>query len=347
MGSCAAERVLLVRQQASSREGMRRMRRMVRPMSTSTALAPSVRAAFGALVDYAGLFPPAKLSMAQAVSTYDAARRGPHAWMLGRFIVPASRLAELIETIGGREAFALSVIVDAEADARRWFASAQQSLGEITRYRVKEARIRIEALEAPLPPLLSLRETYDATLGQLAGLVALAGLRDVEIYAEWPHDERWLDLLPAAMTAAARARLGAKIRCGGVTPEAFPSVADVAAFLDAAATEHVAFKATAGLHHPVRHYNAEAGVMMHGFLNLLAAGALSHRVSRETLEQIVAEEDPAAFCFDDESMSWRDDRVALDEIAAARRDDFVAYGSCSFSEPVDDLTALAILPRDV
>jgi hypothetical protein len=318
---------------------------MVRAMSTSTALAPSARAAFGALVDYAGLFPPAKLAMADAVAEYDAARHGPHAWMLGRFVVPASRLAELIEAIGTRDAFALSVIVDAEADPRRWFGSAQRSLGAIAGYRVSGPKIRIEALEAPLPPLLSQRETYDAALGQFAGLVARAGLRDLEVYAEWPRDDRWHELLPAAMTAAARSRLGAKIRCGGVTADAFPSVADVAAFLDAAATEHVPFKATAGLHHPVRHHNAEAGVTMHGFLNLLAAATLAHRVSRETLEQILAEEDPAAFHFDDESMAWRDDRVALDDIAAARRDDFVSYGSCSFSEPVEDLTALAILPR--
>ena len=318
---------------------------MVRAMSTSTALAPSVRAAFRALVDYAGLFPPAKLAMADAVAEYDAARRGPHAWMLGRFIVPASRLAELIDAIGSRDAFALSVIVDAEADARRWFGSAQQSLAEIARYRDDAPAIRIEALEAPLPPLLSRRETYDATLGQLAGLVAHARLRDLDVYAEWPRDDRWSELLPGAITAAARSRLGAKIRCGGLTADAFPSVAEVAAFLDAAAAEHVRFKATAGLHHPIRHYNAEAEVTMHGFLNLLAAATLAHRVSPETLEQILAEEDPAAFHFGDEAMAWREDRVTLSEIDAARRDDFAAYGSCSFSEPVEDLTALAILPH--
>jgi hypothetical protein len=318
---------------------------MVRAMGTSTALAPSARAAFSALVDYAGLFPPAKLAMADAVAEYDAARSGPHAWMLGRFVVPASRIAELLEAIGAREPLALSVIVDADPDPRRWFGSAQRSLGDVARHRTNEPRIQINALEAPLPPLLTQRETYDATLGQLAGLVARAGLRDLEIYAEWPRDERWHELLPGAMTAAARSRLGAKIRCGGVTPGAFPSVADVAAFLDAAATEHVPFKATAGLHHPLRHHNTTAGVPMHGFLNLLAAAALAHRVSRETLEQILAEEDPAAFRFDDDSMAWRDDSVALDEIATSRGEDFIAYGSCSFSEPVDDLTALAILPR--
>jgi hypothetical protein len=313
-------------------------------MSTSTVLMPSVRAAFGALVDYAGLFPPAKLSMAAAAAEYDAARRGPHAWMLGRFIVPASRIAELLEAAAGYEPFALSVIVDADPDARRWFGSAHRVLGEIADLRREGTRAFVEVLEAPLPPLLSARDTYDATLGQLAGLLARASLRDLPVYAEWPRDARWLELLPGAMTAAARSRLGAKIRCGGVTPDAFPSVADVAAFVDAAATEHVPFKATAGLHHPVRHRDAALGTFMHGFLNLLAAAALAHRVSRETLEQIVGEEDPQAFRFEGASFAWREDRVALEELAAARADDFVSYGSCSFSEPVEDLQALAILP---
>jgi hypothetical protein len=313
-------------------------------MSTSTVLAPSVRAAFGALVDYAGLFPPAKLAMAAAVAEYEVARRGPHAWMLGRFIVPASRLQELLESVDGIEPFALSVIVDAELDARRWFALAQRSLAEIARYRHEQPKLHIEAIEAPLPPLLTQRETYDATLGQFSGLVAHAHLRELPVYAEWPRDGRWHELLPGGMTAAARTRLGAKIRCGGLGPEQFPTVADVAAFIDAAATEHVPFKATAGLHHPVRHRNAATGLTMHGFLNLVAAAALAHRVSRETLEQIIGEEDPTAFTFEDDSFAWRDDRVNLDELTTSRKDDFIAYGSCSFSEPVDDLIALGILP---
>jgi hypothetical protein len=314
-------------------------------MSTSMVLAPSVRVAFDALVDYAGLFPPAKLPMRAAVDEYEAARRGPHAWMLGRFIVPGSRLAELLEAVGTLEPFALSVIVDAEPDARRWFGAAARLFGEIAQVHREERGVRVEVLEAPLPPLLSQRETYDATIGQFAGLVSRAGLRDVVAYAEWPRDERWAELLPGAMEAASRARIGAKIRCGGVTAAAFPSVAELAAFVDAAAAEHVPFKATAGLHHPVRHLDAASGFVMHGFLNLLAASVLAHRVSRETLEQILAEEDASAFSFDEVSLAWRDDRVALDDLGTARREDFVAYGSCSFDEPVEDLQALAILPR--
>jgi hypothetical protein len=314
-------------------------------MSTSTALRPSVRAAFSALIDYAGLFPPAKLGMAEALAEYRAARKGPFAWMLGRFIVPASRLSELLALAGGGdgERLPLSVIIDADAEPRRWFGSAQRLLAEVSRVHGTQAEVAVEALEAAIPPPLTLRETHDSTIGQLAGLVSHAHLRDLPLFVELPRGDRWLELLPGGLVAAARARAGVKVRCGGISADAFPPVDELAAFIDAAAAEQVPFKATAGLHHPVRHHNAASGFTMHGFLNLLAAAALAHRVDRAAIESILAEEDPRAFGFDDLTMAWRDDRVSVADLAAAREDAFVAYGSCSFSEPVDDLIALSIL----
>lgn len=63
------------------------------------------------IVDYAGLFPPAELGMAEAAREYDRARSGPERWMLGRFVVPHARLAEL-----GPRDWELSVIVDRPLD---------------------------------------------------------------------------------------------------------------------------------------------------------------------------------------------------------------------------------------
>lgn len=310
-------------------------------MSTSTLL-PSVRTAFTALVDYAGLFPPAKLEMRAAVDEYAAARSSGQAWMLGRFIVPASRMKEL-QAVAEDDRRALSVIVDAQNDARAWFNSAQAVFTDVAGRRA--AGVRVEALEVPLPPLATRRETYDATLGQCAMLAERTGLRDLPIYIELPRDERFDELIPGAFAALARYRLGAKIRCGGIVPEAYPTVEQVAAFVAAARSEGVPFKATAGLHHPLRHFNEAAGVTMHGFLNLLAATIFATKADAGELRQMLAEEDAAAFRFDDRSFSWRDRSAALDEIAAAREHGFVSYGSCSFSEPVDDLSALNILPK--
>ena len=49
------------------------------------------------LVDYAGLFPPAALAMAEAARRYAAYLGSPEAWMLGRFVVPVERLDELAD----------------------------------------------------------------------------------------------------------------------------------------------------------------------------------------------------------------------------------------------------------
>lgn len=310
-------------------------------MSVSNELRGSVRVAFEALIDYAGLFPPAKLAMAQAVDAYMPAQKGPQAWMLGRFIVPASRIGELRGA-----ALPLCVILDVELDPRGWFGAAGTALGELAGLRERDPSLRIEALEVPLAPLLTRRETFDASIGQLGALLDRAGFGDLPAYVELPAGSAAGELLAGAMAALARARLGAKLRCGGVTADAFPSVEAVAAFIASAAVAGVPFKATAGLHHPVRHYNAPSGFTMHGFLNVLAAATFAPRVDFERLTAIVAEEDPAAFGFDAQAFSWRDERADIAELQRTRGRAFAAYGSCSFSEPVEDLVALGILERN-
>jgi len=302
-------------------------------MTTSTALRASVRTAFAALIDYAGLFPPAKLPIAQARAEYESARAGPQAWMLGRFIVPATLLVETADAIGAP----LSVIADGTVDLLERLAAMRTSGS-----RIEALEIPIAKSISPLRTVLSADEIRDVT-GEFESDITTVGLRDVPVYVEIPRAAPWWPMLPAVMSALGRMQLRAKLRCGGVTAEAFPSVDDVADFIAAAASAGVAFKATAGLHHPVRHVDPATGFTMHGFLNILVAAALTPRLDRGTLLRVIAEEDPAAFAFDDTSLAWRDQRVELDAIAEVRRDAFVSYGSCSFSEPIEDLTALGML----
>jgi hypothetical protein len=297
------------------------------------ALRASVRAAFDGLIDYAGLFPPAKLPLADAQREYQSARRGSHAWMLGRFIVPAALAIETGASPEGR----LSVIVDPDVD----------SLAAVGALRAHD--VRIEALEIPLQrtvspfrELLSSDEVLDI-LGALEADLTVAKLRDLPTYVELPWTRPWRGVMTETLETLARFALGAKMRCGGVTAEAFPTVDDVAEFIAAAHAANVAFKATAGLHHPIRHRDRSSGFMMHGFLNLIAAAALAPIVDVETVRRIVAEEDASAFAFHAGSFAWRGERISVEQIERARREAFVAYGSCSFAEPVEDLTALGIL----
>jgi hypothetical protein len=149
------------------------------------------------------------------------------------------------------------------------------------------------------------------------------------------------------LDAVQRAGCFAKLRTGATTPQAIPAIEEVAAFILACAERRLAFKATAGLHHPVRAahaltYEANAPqATMHGFLNVFLAAAFAWHGERD-IEPILAETDPAAFRFD-EFAHWRDQRLRIAQIQEARSHFAHSFGSCSFEEPVADLEALGLL----
>ena len=254
------------------------------------------QALFERLIDHAALFPPASMSMPDAVAADRAARAGEHAWMLDRFIVPASRLGELPP-----EMPRLSVVLDR---------------GEGDLEAVAEAPHEVELVEGRIDPAW-IPDTQALVEQKLPGVRAFWELSPGRG-------------LRGAVAAVREAGAGAKIRCGGTT---LPSVQEVADFIVACREAEVPFKATAGLHHPIRSGDR------HGFLNLLAATVLEDADT----EAIVGEEDPAAFALDADGLTVHGRRADPAQIAEARAERFVAYGSCSFSEPVEDLTALGLL----
>jgi hypothetical protein len=136
--------------------------------------------------------------------------------------------------------------------------------------------------------------------------------------------ETYLEGLGLDVVKAVGAR--AKVRCG---PEA-PPVELLAELIRGCRSVGIAFKATAGLHHAVRTDTH------HGFLNLLAAAVFGDE------ERALAEEDAGAFLPGD-TFRWRDREATADEVAEVRRSLFVSIGSCSFSEPVEELEALGWL----
>ena len=253
-------------------------------------------ALLGRLIDHAALFPPASLDMPEAVAADERARASEHAWMLDRFIVPASRLGEL-----PAEMPPLSVVLDGGEGDLEAVATTPHEVGLV------EARID----PAWIP------DTQALVREKLPGVRAFWELSPGRG-------------LTGAVAAVREAGAGAKLRCGGTT---LPSVEEVAAFVAACRDAGVPFKATAGLHHPIR--SGER----HGFLNLLAAAVFADG----DLEAILGEEDPAAFTLDEHGFGVHDRRADAETIAIARAERFVAYGSCSFDEPVEDLTALGIL----
>jgi hypothetical protein len=261
------------------------------------------------LIDDAGLFPPARKPMARALADHRAARAGAHAWMLGRFLCPASRLAELAQA-GPDPDWRLGAI----ADGGDW----------------RDVLARVAAYDGP--------GTVDAIELKLPGVLDEAP-QGIELFVEVPTaDAR--TLTSELERLAADGRAGAKIRCGGASPDAFPSDEAVARFVAECVRLGLPFKATAGLHHPFRTRDDQIGVLQHGFVNLLAATALA--AADGTV--IIAEADPDAFELGADGLRWRD-RVADADTLARARGLFAAYGSCSFEEPVADLVTYGILER--
>ena len=326
---------------------------------TTDSTTASLRALMRDLIDYAGLFPPATLDMATAVRRYEQYRRGPAAWLLGRFIVPAGRLAELgeaaSELLDPALPLRLSVLARGGASSEEFLANIEDAMSQIADFQASHgAAVRIEMLECPLPAdILDTLNLMDDS--RLFGRVAdrAEPLGDAPIYFEVAPSERWAERVALAIEAIAdynrsvgRRATGFKLRCGGTPDPAFPSAEQIAYVLDLCQAARVPLKATAGLHHPVRHFDAQSNHMRHGFFNLFGAGMLAwtHGLSMNSLVAIVQDQDATSFHFGDDRFTWKEWGVATDQLARLRREAFISYGSCSFTEPVEDLHVLGYLP---
>ncbi len=250
------------------------------------------RIALSGLLDYAGPFPPARLPIPEAEAEYRRLRASPAAWFVGRFIVPASGLAE----VGGAD-LPLSVVLDAPG--------------------------------VELPPSVVMVETKGDVPDRLPPVT-------VVVEVPW-RDEA--EMLARLKELAGTNRL-AKLRCGGLTTEAFPPPEWVAAFQHACRDLALRYKLTAGLHQPLRHVDPATGFAHHGFVNLLAADALgrAHDLDVTEMGAIAAEEDGDAFGLTADGLRWRHLHATGADLERARRHGFAAFGSCDAQEP---LAALA------
>jgi hypothetical protein len=297
------------------------------------------RALLGSLIDHAALFPPASMTVNAAVAEDREARGGAYGWMLARFVCPASLLEEVRDGFGGwAETPSLSVVLDGvgQTDEASWSEALEGDTQAVAA--ALDAGAPVTAVELRLP---------SPRPGSAALVAAQAVLRPLrtEVYLELLPGEGWRNNVPAAIGAAAAIGARAKLRCGGETAAAVPPVELVALALASCRDSGVVLKATAGLHHPVRHTDEATGITMHGFLNLLAAAALgaAHNLRPSGLESVLAEEDPGAFDITREELRVDGQRASGEEIAAARRHLFASYGSCSWREPVEDLRELGVI----
>lgn len=293
----------------------------------------SVRSLLAGAIDYAGLFPPSQLSMSEAVINYALNRSSQHNWMLGRFVLPVARLSEFLD---------IASHYFSHAGQRNWRLSvlAGENINETVRQIVNfnelnRSNVIIDSLEVKAN-----------TVSKIENTVSLLP-KDLTTYFEIGIGDNFVDLISTLAFRGVRA----KLRTGGVVPEDFPRSSEVIKFVRACVAANVPFKATAGLHHPIRCFrpltyapNGPKGTM-HGFLNLfLMTGFARKSVKPKMLEELMEEEFDEVFKFDESSVYWRDSNILnVTEIEQLRIAGINSFGSCSFDEPVADLQGLGIL----
>ena len=275
--------------------------------------------------------------MATAARNYARYREGDTRWALGRFVVPATRLREfekaaenMLPSRPSGEPWRLTVLLGADLPG---------DLRSIDEFNCRHAAGGSAAVAADVV------EARAASVDAVTGL--LTAMPDsLQAYVEVPADPD-----PAPLMSAIAAQRGrAKIRTGGVTPDAFPPAREVVRFIARAVELGVPFKATAGLHHPLRAdypltYEPDSlrGTMF-GFLNVfLAAAFMARGMDAQAAERLMEESSPGSLTVLDQAIEWRGHRLGIEDIHAARGRTIVSFGSCSFTEPIGELAALGLL----
>ena len=329
----------------------------------------SLRTFMNGLVDYAGLFPPADLPLDKAINEYFEQLKSDNSAMLSRFIIPISKLNDLddfIPLFSDVGSLRLSVLGGGGKTDDEYLSKIKQNITNINEYRGKHSdKIQIDVIECKMATNSPSKSTMqEATTllneNELTHYHEFTELPDVGINYSTNEDESSWDevIVPTVELISKMKGAGVKLRCGGVVKEAFPSVEQVAAMIQTCVLAKAPMKFTAGLHHPIRHFADEYDEFMHGFINTFGAGIfattfptpknLQEKYRMFTLlSHMIDDQNAENFSFTNDSMIWkvRDDRdtefeIDTEKIEKVREKGMISYGSCSFQDPIDDLTQL-------
>jgi len=329
--------------------------------ASDSLVTPSLQTLLHEILDYAGLFPPADLSLARAIQNYAEYRHEEEAWMLSRFVLPVRRLPDLTShrhLFKDGAPYVFSVLGTGGATPDSFLEAFSRDLDVIDTFDdAHGGRAQVDVMEVPLPDALvgAPRADVASFLDTLNRTLVANGTAKLDLFLELPMQPDAVEGLPDVCAAVAehnsrqavpaRTLTGLKVRCGGGEPSDVPAVDDLAALIVACRDAGIPFKATAGLHHPVRHYDDGLDTDMHGFLNVFAAGVLAaeHDLNRADVQTILLEDTADNFRFRKDAFAWRDLTVSLDGIQHARDTFAQSFGSCSFEEPIDHLRDLELL----
>jgi len=293
------------------------------------------------LIDYAGLFPPAKLEIEPSLKNYAEYIQSTDKWMMSQFIIPVSRLneipADLMKKYSKEFPLKLSLI---SGNICNDIATVNQFIN------MNNNSTIFTGYESQISDLA----TFPQSLLDVHQLRKKQNLNFESFYEVSPNDN-WINQMNEVVSIISQfnaehdAGVGFKLRCGGVEASMFPPAENIAQTILACRDASVSMKFTAGLHHPVRHYSKSVKTRMYGFFNIFIGGMIAHKFNLEIdpLTTILMDENPENFTFDDNGLYLKTYSISNLEIQNYRQKAFISYGSCSFSEPREDLQQLGLL----
>ena len=317
----------------------------------------SVKTLLNGLFDYAGLFPPASLPLEEAIREYMDHRSDPDAWMMGPFVVPVSRLDEVVSLSAlftTESPVSFDVLPRRAPSTAEFHESLREDLSTCAQFETQmQGKASVDALEFSFPSDALLDgKTAVRSIHQVRSILEGAERGPLAVFAEISRSENYLQQLPLyflglASQSTENQPIFGKIRCGGMSKSDFPTPFELASFIHTAVRVNHPFKATAGLHHPLRHFNETQGVTMHGFLNVFFATTLAavHDLNPARIQTILEDERSESFRFTPSGICWNELEASTTSFLKARSSLGLSIGSCSFTEPREDLHHLGWLTQ--
>lgn len=315
-------------------------------------------ALLGSIIDYAGTFPPAALSLEKALQRASSWRKqGKYPWLMNKMVLPVADITKLSPSIlymNGADGSpwlmaALGTACQSDNPAE-FYKTVEWDLRELRRCQEKgnssSCRLEVVSYETKLPAPVVVSKSPSKILDFISPVLERTahltsnGIKDLffeislegdwkqtisntaKALVDWLDENDELDLIP-----------GIKFRTGGAY---VPSSEELAEAISQVTSHGLRFKATQGLHHAVTRGKD------FGFVNLFSALALAQGYGAEKFGpqeiKICLEETSAKnFKFEKNQFSWKEFSMTAEEIEVARRSHGATFGSCSLDEPDESL----------
>ncbi|WP_186648017.1 hypothetical protein [Fluviispira vulneris] len=319
----------------------------------------SLKVFMNELLDYAGMFPPAQLSLEESLKNYAEYLSHEYEDMLGKFVLPANKIVETISFLNTHNSFSqvgkrkanFSIILSTCKNFSDFPSILQKDFQNIKllskNFETSLDILSIEFLPAEDILIANSNKRIEEYLSILFKQFSTLN-KKIEYFCEIPLNDNFnkkINEIFEYNRSNSDNQVQIKLRTGGVKKDQIPSAKKIAQFISLCAQNKLGIKATAGLHVPIPNFNQEVGTVLHGFLNVFSSMMLLYKggITEEEIEEIISDYTYEDFKFSHDGLKIRNFLLTNKEIENLRKKYIKSFGTCSFLEPIEHLIEHKIL----